>query len=181
MKRKKFIISSLAVLVLLSSTTVFAVTRGGIIDPRIEAIQKNDKQQITNKATLSPEAKAKNEKIDKMLEAAWNDIKSEYEIDEQQYTIFNMDNLSTLLTGEVEKFSDKDYLDKIRPMIEQYVFNAPKYSTSPVILVKNDKSEIIVAYKDNDGNNILKKANKVNDEWVKTEEIKKGDPKLSTD
>lgn len=178
MKIKTFILIAIAV-ISLSSLSVFA------IDPIRENFDKimekynSDKknEEMMNKNLTESQKKSK-AMVDAKLKDAWEDIKKTYQIDETLYLKVDFSGLDKFFDGKYENFSDMAFLKEVRPMLIRNLFEReiPSQSLVPNILIKNDKNEILIAYKLQNGDNYTKKFIKKDDKWEESEQVLKGKP-----
>lgn len=188
MNLKKTGIISLAVI--LSLGTAISVVSANKDIGVLEMIKNNSiiKDQITGKiisqdedkqikdSMINEKSKETAKKVEKMLNETWKEVKQSYNIDEENYIKLTLDDLIEP-TDEVKIQLIKD--QEIAKQISEINNDLPVGSTEPTILIKKDKSEVAFAYKDNDGNNILYKSEKIKkDEWKKDKKNIKGKPKL---
>ena len=98
------------------------------------------------------------------------DIIDAHKITVEDYTILEFNRLNDFFSGKIEGFEDKDFLEKAKPLINEFYFykDVQKGNKRPFIMVKKDTSEILVIYKDYQGNNVVQKAKKANDTWEKS-------------
>lgn len=134
----------------------------------IEAMQKKiDEQKALKEAYRDlPEVKANREKVQKMLDASWEDIKESYPVDESRYVRINITDTDNLSDEGKEMLADQD----IARLVHEFTGAMPIGTTEPVVLASRDKQELIYASKDTaDGTNIIFKAVKNGGDWEKTE------------
>jgi hypothetical protein len=196
MKNKKVLLISLAGVFLISLSTilVFADTdnnkddvalRGGkqgdlnTVEAKLDRLKELKAKSEANKKALTEEQKAYESKLKAIREDVWQDIKATHDINEDEYLVLEYSQFNVFFKGELEGFSDKEFLKQVQPIINSYYFNLTSGSTRPFVLIKKDSSEVAVAYKDKEGSNLLFKAKKDGSDWVETKEVKKGKTKLS--
>lgn len=117
--------------------------------------------------------------MNKELEIVKEDIKKTHELSGQDYLEIDLNNIASFTQGKVTGFSDIEFTQTASTIIFKAIENSPIGSLKPIILVKKDKTEILVAYKDKDGNNVLEKSKKFEDGW-KSEKSSKIGSKVPT-
>lgn len=110
--------------------------------------------------------------MNKEFENVKQDIKKTHQINTKDYVEIDLNDLSSFTQGTLTGFNDKEFTQTASTVIFKAMNDSPVGSLKPIVLVKNDKKEILVAYKDNDGNNILEKSQKLENGW-KTEKSSK--------
>ncbi len=92
------------------------------------------------------------------------------------FTQFNIDNDFTSV-----KFYDGEKIDHDIAQEFANLDQTPLGSTEPLFFLKNDSSVLIMLYKESDGTNVMKYAEKTNDGWKESESKKPGKSILSFD
>jgi hypothetical protein len=114
--------------------------------------------------------------VQDMLDRAWQDIKTTFNIDESQYVKFDIGDFEPLSKGEYAGFKNGEQLQSILQASWDLIHNQPKGSTIPVILLKRDASEAVVCFKESDGTNVYRQAIKKEDKWDISEKKAPGKP-----
>lgn len=104
--------------------------------------------------------------VENFLDVVNKDLVNSYEVlqDTENYIIMDNDTINKLLSGDLEGFNDNKKNTSIVKEIANIQAGAPMKSTYPIIMLKKDGEEIIVAYKSKEGINTLisaKSASKV--------------------
>ncbi|NJD01388.1 MAG: hypothetical protein FIA99_02030 [Ruminiclostridium sp.] len=101
------------------------------------------------------------------LEAVWQDIKQTYSIDEQEYYRVRTDSeLKQFLNGKLKGYTDKDIINQYDKIVNvDHRLKLPEGATEPILLLRNDCREIVFAYKEKDGRNILRIFKRNGDTW----------------
>ncbi len=201
MKTRSILILSIVVFILLSTSIAYAVTsenpfnvfkRNFIMlteklkdnnlsrDEKIAAYEERKRvleqynEEIGNSKSSSEELKKL--ELKKERDDILKDIVATHKITIEDYTVLEFDQLNDFFSGKIEGFEDKDFLEKAKPIINEFYFykDVQKGNKRPFIIVKQDSSEILVIYKDYQGNNVVQKAEKANDTWEKSKETKQG-------
>lgn len=162
MKRKHY----WALFLVAASVLVFAVNSA--IGSADLATLKAPQQQLT------PEQKKLIEEVELKLNDAWNEIKTDFKVDSSQYFQLELSNLEEFRTKQ-SVIQDEIIIDRIlTEVINPYRAELPIGSIRPLILIKNDGSEVLFGYKEADGTNVLKKAAFTDGKLNKSAEKKKG-------
>lgn len=105
--------------------------------------QNNDpKNEVSKKISVMEE------KTHVRLADAYGDIKDTNKIDESQYTnIDEVGGLQSLSAGEVPNFNNAEYNSFACNTIYQESKNFEIGSVTPLVLLKNDKTEILICTK----------------------------------
>ena len=119
-------------------------------------------------------------KIDKLYADTESDIVQSFDINRSLYTKIILKDFHKFSVGKISGFSDTLFCREILMLAQGELNNIPKGAVQPFILVNNNKMEFIFAYKDKDGNNIVKKYIKSNNNssWVKESDISKKGKKI---
>jgi hypothetical protein len=137
----------------------------------IDLAKHNYPQQV-----LTEEQKILKQKMETRINNGWSDIKKCFNINEKGY--FQLD------ISQKQAFKQGASPIKDKEMIESILTGAVNPGTSgfsagslfPLILIKNDGSEVLIGIKEADGNNILKKCVLKDDSWVTETSEKMGKP-----
>lgn len=183
--RRKIILLSIAIaaIIALSFAYIYADDIRRAQFDRVRAQRKADetlKMKQTNKELIDEEKKTDEEVKQKLLDA-WDDIKKTHKIDESLYTKVEYKELNAFFNGESDLFKDKEFLDGVKLIFLENLQNPPKGSTYPNILFKNDKSEVLITYKLEDGKNCVKRITKIDDVWTIQENITEGKAVMKID
>jgi len=128
----------------------------------------------TPKQQMTPEQKKFKEELDLKLKGVWDEIKTDFNVDSSQYFQLELSNLQKFKEKQ-SIIQDEVMIDKIlTEVIDPYRAELPIGSIKPIILIKNDGSEVIFGYKEADGTNVLKKSTFSNGTLKKNEEKKMG-------
>jgi len=135
-----------------------------------------EKSQVHQDIENNEAQKQTKEKVDKMLDDVLIDVISTYQINKKDYNIIGLKDLNNFINGNYDGFKDKSFLEQAAKVIVEGLENRPMGSTMPNIFVKMDCSEIMIAYKDAESNNILRQfsVNKEKNIWDKKESSIKG-------
>lgn len=188
-KTKKII--PLAVIFLLLVVSLFAnYASASLLHSNLDPVNKNLTRDTdpshkylsddeVDKLLNSEEAKQNALKTATRIEDAWKDIKNTYLIDENQYIKIDKDLAGNKFISKSPIFSDQSLCMAIYDAMMEYRKNLQVGDLAPNVLVENDGSEIIVAYKDRDNNNVLLKSSKKDSSWLKEDKkTVKGNPIL---
>lgn len=201
MKTKSILIFSIVIFIFLSTSIAYAVTsespfnalkRNFIMlteklkdgnlsrDEKIAAYEERKKvlekynEEIEKSKSSSEELKKL--ELKKERDDILKDIVDTHRITAEDYTVLEFDQLNDFFSGKIEGFEDNAFLEKAKPIINEFYFykDIQKGNKRPFIMVKKDSSDILVIYKDYQGNNIVQKAETTNDTWEKSKETKQG-------
>lgn len=120
------------------------------------------------------------QKTDILLRDAHEDIKKNIP-DIEQYVEVKPGNLSHIKDGLTGGFTDKEKSYELTMRYFELYKSPPVGSTVPIVLVKKDYSEMIVAYKLQGGDNVIKSSLKKDGRWIDTERTAKGKEILDID
>lgn len=172
-------------IVIFSTVAVLAYSGSGITAEKIakaDALQKKISEMKNDKQTkaLTQEQKAHIDKLKIIRDDVWQDIKNSSNISEDLYLTLEFQQLKSFFSGEFEEFTDKDFLKEAEPIVYKFYFyeDVQVGNTKPFILIKKDMKEILVPYKDKDGNNVIQRAVQENGVWKQTVESKAGKLKM---
>lgn len=130
---------------------------------------------------LTPEQKHRKDLVDQRVNDSWNDIKKTFGItDRDKYFQLDISNFNSFQQGK--GVIDAEQAKSIyKEIIAPYLNELPVGSIRPLILINNDGKEVIFAYKEKDGSNIVKISTKTEGKWIKTVDKKQGEPVTSID
>ena len=143
-------------------------------DPKAKVEKYKELAAERNAKPLTEEQKAYEAKQAAIREEIWQDIVDTYDIDTDNYLVLELEKFNAFFNGEIEGFSDKEFLKQVQPIINSYYFSLSEGSIRPFVLIKNDLSEVAVAYKDKDANLHLDTAKKQGDGWEESSDVKEG-------
>lgn len=127
---------------------------------------------------LTEEQKLLKQKMEIKLNDGWSDIKKSFNIDEKEYFQLDLSQKEAFKKG-AGPIQDKQKIESIiKGGVNPGTSNLPVGSLFPLILIKNDGSEVLVGIKEADGNNILRKYTLKDDVWTEEVKEKKGKLKL---
>lgn len=159
-----------------------AIKNSQNVKEKNKAIEELNKETDVKLNSLTSEQKEKRkivlEKVKKMMDKYYEEIKIVNGIDDSKYIKLEFSDLNSLFSGEYADISDSQYLSSLQPVLERIMSDLPLGSTEPFLLFKKDKSEVLVAFKDKDGNNIIKKALFNGKSWSESEIKTKGSQQL---
>lgn len=115
---------------------------------------------------------------DKMLNAAWQDIKKSYNINENKYIKLDFNDLCKYDKEKYGAYIDELFYKEILSVVSKNMETLTIGSTKPFILINKDKSQILFLYKDKDGLNIKIDNTKKDNGWENKKDNLKGEPKL---
>ena len=114
------------------------------------------------------------EKVDEKLNRGWADIKNSFKIndlDQASYFQVDISNLVEFANGE-GPIQDKSEIQSILDVINYHWESVPVGTLKPLIIIKNDGSEVLFAYKEVDGINTLNRSFLIEGKWAH-DEVKK--------
>ena len=174
MNRKKVVIISISLLVLISLASIsyasFKMSREFVykqekqIEERIKEVKAQEDEQ---------KVEIQKAKVSERLSDAWSDIKKSHQIEDNDFIKLNLEQTISFLNGKLEGYS-QEYLDGVQSTINDIILNAPTGSTEPIVLIQKDSTQILIAYKESGGDNTIVKLNQVENNWITTKETKKG-------
>ncbi len=201
MKTRNILILSIVVFILLSTSIAYAVTVGNplealksnfitltekleddnlsrdekiaVYEERKKVLEQYKEEIDKSKSSLADTRNSKlKEKRDKIL----SDIVDTHKINDEDYLVLEFSQLNDFLSGKIEGFEDKDFLKEAEPIINEFYFyeDVQKGNKRPSIMVKKDATEILVVYKDYQGNNVVQKAENISGVWEKSKKTKQG-------
>lgn len=166
MNKKKIIITVFIVTIIIVSMNTFAKENPfGKLDTRYDKLKVN--KTIAEKDRI--------EKVKNKVKDAWEDIEKYNNINKNYYSRITLSDLGDL-NNNPEKYLDSSEVDVkyLLNVINSYRKELPIGSVLPLIYVKKDGTEVVVAYKEADGTNTYKKSKIVkNTESIKANGIKK--------
>lgn len=115
------------------------------------------------------------EKVKNKVKDAWEDVEKYNDINRKYYSTITLSDLGDL-NNNPEKYLDSSEVDVkyILKVISSYRKELPIGSVLPLIYIKKDGKEVIVAYKESDGTNVYKKSKiEKNTESIKNNDIQK--------
>lgn len=115
-------------------------------------------------------------KVELRLQAAWDDIKKTEMIDDKTWVQYNIMDTDAFYQGKDPAFPDYKFCQAVASKIEPSIASQPFNTLKPTFFVKKDQSEIIFAYKDQQGNNYIERTRMTKDGWSETEKtVKQGE------
>ncbi|WP_432408700.1 hypothetical protein [Wukongibacter sp. M2B1] len=115
------------------------------------------------------------EKVKNEVKDAWEDVEKYNDINKKYYSTITLSDLGDL-NNNPEKYLDSSEVDVkyILKVISSYRKELPIGSVLPLIYIKKDGKEVIVAYKESDGTNVYKKSKiEKSTESIKNNDIQK--------
>ncbi len=147
-------------------------------DPNHEYISDLEAKKLLD----NDEVKENQKKVDKKLADAWEDIKNTNKFDLASYDLLSFSDIANGdMTKKSSSFSNKDFSNDFYGFLGEVQLSMNTGDLEPKVLIKKDTSEVIFAYKDSDGNNIVKTFKRNNDKIDRSEKKVKGKPVLVID
>lgn len=167
-KIKKVIIAASLLMIVASLIGYYFENKSYSENNKVLATQGNNTQgkfikekDVANSSKNEQKAfKNKKAKIDKLYADTESDIVQSFDINRSLYTKIILKDFHNFSVGKISGFSDTSFCREILMLAQGELNNIPKGAIQPFILVNNSKKEFIFAYKDKDGNNIVKKYRK---------------------
>lgn len=171
-KKKSIVITLVLCLSVLLACGASAVSKYDLIKEfAAKATTFDSKEKSTIDKEKEIKLKEKANKINERRNIALQDIKDTLKIDTQKYKLFDLD---TLYGEDFKLIKDEN----VKTHIKDAINNAPIGSLKPFVLANEDGNEFIVAYKEEDGTNTMKKIFKQDGLWktsaqsIKAKELK---------
>jgi hypothetical protein len=141
------------------------------------------KYKVSKTSAEAKRSKYAEERVDFMLNDAWNDIKKTHNLrDEelvQEYYPLQEKDFNEFRKGNIAGFSDIEVCNEIVDVVNGTLHDLEKYpigSTMPVIRLKCDMKVILIGFKSEDGRNhlITSMKNAETNKWDQKEQVKQG-------
>ena len=104
------------------------------------------------------------------------ELKSDFGVKEDGYIELDLAGLDRMLNFKNEYITDKEFIREITPLFDKLMSKQNQLSTKPLFLVSNDKSEIVMVQKEQDGTNVIRSYELNNGKWNYYESILEGNP-----
>lgn len=147
-------------------------------DPKHEYLSDAEVKKLLD----NDEVKERQKKVDQKLADAWEDIKNTNNFDLASYGLLSFSDIANGdMTKKSPAFSNKNFNNDFYGFLREVQSKMKKGDLEPKILIKKDNSEVIFAYKDSDGNNIVRTFERKNGKIDRSERKVKGKPVLDID
>lgn len=140
---------------------------------------KDFKLKALNKTKIKTRPMTKEEKIhfakvDKRISNAHKDMKKIIDKNIKDYESLTLHDIVVLSQGKFTPIKDTKFSKKILELIEEDLSPKKEGAIEPIVLVKKDKTEVIVAHKYEDGTNTYIINKYIGDEWTRTTQTIQG-------
>lgn len=162
----KLFVNSIIIIVILIGIASFAFAGGLYKLPRKDIEGTYLSQEEINAFINSEEGKKNQERTNKKLDDAWKDIKNVFAIEEDKYIKLSLKDIySKSLENKYDIFKDSTFLQAFYTEYQELQKDRQLGSLMPTVLVSLEKDEILLAYKDKDGSNVLKRSVLTDGKW----------------